>query len=346
MSFGRLAKMEFEELVVCCGPPTDGRLNPPHDSALEWAVVARLVRPTPLDAIRERWRNSPVDGELGPDPAPTAVQIEGRECFRVQAGTFLMPQRRYGRLRFTDRSGQPVEQGINVGRVNSSRGFIEGGTESSAIFTLDHVTSADVVEDHLPLELRPDVFLTSALDHEFTTATIALRNPVTGLRSEPIRFQAKSYVTHRLNVPREIPVVDAGGRRQVDLFQDLVAGSRLEVVIQADEGGVYLGVEQHDLSVRLAADEYVLVSDREIVITQSEAMLKNMIQASDSPARLANRLTRADADIVIVADAQDKPRQDAWQSLSRTLSEVTGAEFPANDLIDVVATVLTRKGSN
>jgi hypothetical protein len=102
--------------------------------------------------------------------------------------------------------GAPKEKGINVGRMYEYRGFVEGGTKSSAIFTLDHIDAADLVDDHLPLDFRPDVFRTYFTDRDHSAAQIELRNPDSKLCSEPISFEAKSYVNHRLRIPRTINV--------------------------------------------------------------------------------------------------------------------------------------------
>jgi len=339
LSLGRLDAMGVEDLVVFCGPATDSRPDDGRVADVEWAAVARTSQPIELETVTRQWRQSLVPQEKDPDTKPAAIQIEDHECFRVPAGTFLMPPRTYGELRFTDQDGKLVEQGINVGREYRYRSYVEGATKSSAIFTLDHLDEADLVDGHLPLELRLDVFLTCFLDHEYSIAQIELRNPDSGLCSEPISFESKSYMNHRLSVPRKVTAVVAEDKRQVDLLTDLVSSGRLEVILKGTEPAIYLGVGKHDLNVRPRAFEYVFVSDREIVVTQSPKTLKKMLSAAIIPVALANRLSQPASDIVIIANARGESQRIALQQLARVFGNTSGARLLGDALIDLTATV-------
>jgi len=146
-------------------------------------------------------------------------------------------------------------------------------------------------------------------------------------------------VNHRLSVPRKVTAVDAEGKRQVDLLEDLVSNGRLEVILRATESGVYLGVGNHDLNVRPRAFEYVFVSDREIVVAQSPNTLKKMLSTAATPVSLAHRLSQPTADIVIIANVRDESQRIALQQLARTNGDNAGARLLGDALIDLTATV-------
>jgi hypothetical protein len=339
LSLGRLDAMGVEDLVVFCGPLTDRKPDDGHIAMIEWAAVARTSHPIELEEVMRQWRRSLVPREEGSGAKPATVQIENYECFRVPAGSFFPPPRTYGELQFTERDGQLSDRGINVGREYQYRSYVEGATKSSAIFTLDHLREADLVDGHLPLELRADVFHTYFLDHEYSIAQIELRNPDSGLCSEPITFESKSYVNHRLNVPRKLTAVDVEGKRQVDLLKDLVSRGRLEIILKMTEPAIYLGVKKHDLNVRPEAFEYVFVADHEIVVAQSPKTLKKMLSAAVSPASLANRLSQPTADIVMIANVRDESQRIVFQQLTRANSSNPATKLLADALTDLTATV-------
>lgn len=339
LSLGRLDAMAVEELAVFCGPAVDSNPDDSRAGDIEWAAAARISQSIALETAIRQWRRSVVPQEDAADVKPAAVQVGDYECFQVPAGSFFPPPRTDGELRFTDRTGQPAEQGISVGRIYEYRSYVEGSTKASAIFTLDQLDEADLVDGHLPLELRPDVFLTYFPDHEYSIAQIELRNPDSGLRSEPIKFEAKSYVNHRLNVPRKIAAVDARGKRQVDLVKDLVSNGRLEVILKGTESGMYLGVGPHDLNVRPKAFEYVFVSGREIVVAQSRKTLQKMLSAAATPVSLSKRLSQQTGDIVITANVRDRSQRSAFQRLTRLMGENALAGLLGDAVTEVTATV-------
>lgn len=339
LSLGRLKAMDVEELVVFCGPASGSTPANRHAVEIEWAAVARTSQPIELKGTLSQWRHSLVLQERDSEARLAAIQIEQHKCFQVPAGSFFPPPRKYGELQFTDRFGSPAERGINVGRIYDNRGYVEGATRSSAIFTLDHLDEADVADGHLTLELRPDVFPTRTLDQEYSAGQIELRNPDSGLVSMPIAFKAKSYVNHTFNVSRNITAMGADGKRQVDLWDDLVSNGRLEVVLKATETGVYLGVGPQDLNVRPRAAEYVFVSGQEIVVAQSVKMLKKMLSAKEAPTTLAKRLSRLTGDIVIIANVRDESQRSAFQRLMRSISDHRASGILGDALTDMSATL-------
>ncbi|MFN9370227.1 MAG: ABC transporter permease [Planctomycetia bacterium] len=156
-----------------------------------------------------------------------------------------------GRLSFLGRNGLPMDRGISVGDEWAYRSYIEGGTLAAAIWTFAGVTERDF-PDGLPLELEIHVFRThkGQIDKGIG-GSIRVRNPVTRLQSDPIVFIAREATLDRQPIPRQLTVTAADGdRREVDLFEALVADGRVEVILQCLEPGQYYGVAQADCYLR------------------------------------------------------------------------------------------------
>jgi hypothetical protein len=338
VSLGRLDAMGFEELVVFCGPTADQQLA--DGSALEWAAAARTARPIEVQAAMKQWRESLISADAVADAESSLVKLEDIECYRVAAGSFLETPRRYGKLRFTDRNGDPSEKGINVGYEYEYRSYVEGASGSSAIVTLDQIDETDFIDGHLPLEIRPNVFRTYHLPSEYSTALVELRNPETGLVSQPVTFHPKSYVNHCLDVPRRITAAEAGTEKQLDILKDLVSrAGQLEVILKVKEPGAYLGVGPYDVNVRPNAFEYVYISDREFVVAQSARTLSKMLRAAATPAALATRLSQAAGDIAVVASVQTPSQRDAFRQLARVFGDSRPLELWGDALKDATATI-------
>ena len=283
ISINRLDTIGVEELVVFCACPDESHAKSRHPVKAGSSGPQRRGRRKTLtwrSVSRAMVHHAIVPEEKGPQAKPLALEIDGRQCFRVPAGSFFEPPRTYGVLRFTDRTGKPADHGINIGRVNPRRGYAEGATNSSAVFTFDHLDEADLVDGQLPLEIYPDVFETYFLGKEYSLAQIELRNPDTGLRSEPITFQPESYVRRRLNIPNHLTAVNGNGKEAANLLKDLVSGGRIEVILKGTVPAVYIGVGPQDLYLRHRAFEYIYVSGREIVVAQSPETLQQMLHAA------------------------------------------------------------------
>jgi hypothetical protein len=164
-----------------------------------------------------------------------------------------------GRLRFLDREGRPSTKGISVGAEWGYRQYIEGGTLAAAIWTFDGLTERAFPEG-LPLEMIVRVFRThKGVIEKGISGSIRVRNPATGLQSDPFYFTAKETTIDSLPIPRVLNTTAAdGGTRQVDLFADLVADGRLEVILQCLERGQYYGVAQADFFLRAGDGSFAL----------------------------------------------------------------------------------------
>lgn len=159
------------------------------------------------------------------------------------------PQR--GTLRFLDREGRPSLRGVNVGSEWAYRQFIEGGTLGTAIWTFDGLSETQY-QDGLPLEMIVRVFRTyKGVIERGIKGSVRVRNPVSGLQSDPFYFTAKEFTIDSLLLPRTLASTSKdGGTRQIDLFQDIVADGRVEVILQCLDPAQYFGVAQADFYLR------------------------------------------------------------------------------------------------
>ena len=190
-----------------------------------------------------------------------AARGEGRPPLQYSVGPpenqFVARVPRYGTLRFKDPSGEPVEQGVNVGSEWAYRSFIQGGSLAAAIWTFEGITPQRFPEeqfpDGLPIELTIEVFRTHKGD---TTGehippihgSLLVRNPATGEQTEVRIFPAKEHTTDSQVIPRNL--LRASDGRRFDLFEDFVHDGRLEVWIRCIEPGQYFGMAQADLYLR------------------------------------------------------------------------------------------------
>ncbi len=188
-----------------------------------------------------------------------AVDGPGGRTWEVGPPEGLLEARKplRGTLRFLDRQGKPSTKGISVGAEWSYRQYIEGGSLAAAIWSFDGLSEREFPEG-LPLEMIVRVFRTYKGEIEKGIAgSVRVRNPVTGLQSDPIYFTAKEFTIDSLLIPRQLAVTTTdGGTRQVDLFQDIVADGRVEVVLQCLEPAQYYGVAQADFYLRRGSGSF------------------------------------------------------------------------------------------
>lgn len=343
LSLGRLEALDVEELAIFCGPASDRSAVNAERTDLEWAAAARFVHPIEVKPVLKKWRESlvPQVADFTDELVPFA--IGDYECFQVPAGSFIPLTRSSHDLRFNDQNGLPLQKGIDIGDVYEYREYIEGATKASAIFTLDKLDQSDFVDGQLPLELRLRVFRIHRLDNEYSneynTAQLELRNPESGLRSEPIPFEAKSFVNQRFNVPRKFTAIDGDKKRQVDLLDDLVSNGRLEVILKGTEPDVYLGVGKYDLNVRTQRFEYAFVSGREMVVAQSAKTLEKMLRAAAAPGSLAQKLSQQAGNVVMTANVNNEARRRVLQGLVRTITESPDGQLWGDALDEMTASV-------
>jgi ABC-type transport system involved in multi-copper enzyme maturation permease subunit len=164
-------------------------------------------------------------------------------------------------LRFLDRSGEPSAKGISVGDAWTYRDYIEGGGRARAIWTYQNVTP-DRFPEGLPVEMTLGIFRTHKGDIEqIVRGELEVVNPESGVRSEPISFRPTEFEIFRLDVPRDVRVVDPATQvsRDGDLFEDLVAADgSMEIWIRCAEPGQYYGMSRPDVYLLAAQRPFFL----------------------------------------------------------------------------------------
>jgi len=89
--------------------------------------------------------------------------------------------------------------------------------------------------------------------------SVRVRNPASGLQSDPFYFTAREFTIDSLLIPRKLASTSTdGGTRQIDLFQDIVADGRVEVILQCLEPAQYYGVAQADFYMRAGDGSFAL----------------------------------------------------------------------------------------
>ncbi len=152
----------------------------------------------------------------------------------------------YGKLRFVDRNGQAKNSGISVGNEWTYRSFIDGNTPATAIWTFDGVDESKF-PDGLPLALTVEVFRThKGVIGQAISGAIQVKNPDTGLMSEPLPFQALDAQVAEYEIEPELKSKTG----EISLYDDLVKDGKVEVHVKCLERGQYFGFAQADAYLR------------------------------------------------------------------------------------------------
>ena len=181
--------------------------------------------------------------------------------YTIGAAEGLLEARRplRGSLRFLDREGRPSTKGISVGSEWTYRQYIEGGSLAAAIWKFEGISEREY-SNGLPLEMIVRVFRTyKGSIEKGIKGSVRVRNPASGLQSDPFYFTAREFTIDSLLIPRKLASTSTdGGTRQVDLFQDIVADGRVEVLLQCLEPAQYYGVAQADFYLRAGDGSFAL----------------------------------------------------------------------------------------
>ena len=206
-----------------------------------------------LDAAGNGWTDN-VQGHRH------AVRRSG-DGYAIGAAEGLLEARRplRGSLRFLDREGRPSTKGISVGSEWTYRQYIEGGSLAAAIWKFEGISEREY-SNGLPLEMIVRVFRTyKGSIEKGIKGSVRVRNPASGLQSDPFYFTAREFTIDSLLIPRKLASTSTdGGTRQVDLFQDIVADGRVEVLLQCLEPAQYYGVAQADFYLRAGDGSFAL----------------------------------------------------------------------------------------
>jgi ABC-type transport system involved in multi-copper enzyme maturation permease subunit len=199
----------------------------------------------------------------------------------------------YAKLGFRGADGLDSIKGINVGHEWEYRSYIGGSTklsegshEEAAVFAFDGIREEmfpkELFRDGLPVEMTLGVFRTHKGDIEKrVTGSLAVRNPVTGLRIDVMTFSTEEFITKALTIPWTFEgtpqIIQRRGRtqtgtayafpddettrkekinpqftehREFDFYKDIVADGRFEIWLQCIDNQQYIGVAQADLYLR------------------------------------------------------------------------------------------------
>ncbi len=172
----------------------------------------------------------------------------------------------YGHLSFLDRAGNPGE-GVNVGDLDDTRSFIEGGTNAAAIWQFPLSEEAD----ELKLESRFEAFRTwkGDMDRSLRVRLTAV-NVEKNLAVPVATYEVNEFSYNEIAINRSVKVTDEQTLEEstVDLFKDLttpfnpentehqqlVGDASLGVLMlhaQCIDRGQYLGLSAGDCFLRL-----------------------------------------------------------------------------------------------
>ncbi len=203
----------------------------------------------------------------------------------------------YGELLFRNQEGIDAYVGINVGYEWDYRSFIRGGgvgndtsaaagtDQEAAFWTFTGIYEKDF-PDGVPLEMTLGVFRSTKGDIEKPiAASVALRNPKTGLFADVTTFRTEEFVTKSVFLERKfrptflekiqrrhftpqgemvmVPPTselekDASflNKKEIDIFEDIVSDGMFEVWLRCGDSKQYIGAARADLYIR-ASDAWV-----------------------------------------------------------------------------------------
>ena len=158
-------------------------------------------------------------------------------------------------VRFLDRSGNPGA-GVNVGDIDETRSFIEGGSKAAGIWMFPLNEKSDT----LKLESRFEAFRTFKGNmNRSLRVRYVLVNEEKSLQVPLPTFEVNEFGTNEMDVNRKLTWTDEQTLKEseVDLYEDLAVPSNdgkfgaLVVHVQCLDRAQYLGVSRGDFFIRL-----------------------------------------------------------------------------------------------
>jgi ABC-type transport system involved in multi-copper enzyme maturation permease subunit len=158
----------------------------------------------------------------------------------------------FGKMHMTDRQGNKMQRGLNVGYESEYQTFIEGNSAMSAVWTFDSVGPNQFLGgDTLPIEMTLQAFRTYKGDIVTgVRGEIYLRNEELNTETERIPFIVQEFAVDRHEFPRVIPGSRGGEPQQLDIWQDICAVGPWQVVVRCTDQSQYLGMSTADLYLR------------------------------------------------------------------------------------------------
>ncbi|NQV28048.1 MAG: hypothetical protein HQ518_27165 [Rhodopirellula sp.] len=158
-------------------------------------------------------------------------------------------------VKFLDRNGNPGT-GVNVGDINATRSFIEGGTRATGIWTFP----LDEKADTLKLESRFEAFRTFKGNmNRSLRVRYVIVNEAKSLRVPLPTFEVNEFGTNEMDVSRKQQFIDEQTleESEFDIYDDLAIPSEdgrfgsLTIHVQCLDRAQYLGVSRGDFFIRL-----------------------------------------------------------------------------------------------
>ena len=163
--------------------------------------------------------------------------------------------------------------GINVGKQNNYRGFLDGGTAlSRAEFEFQEFDLARFGGDpkNIPLELSLGVFRTHKgkierrirASVQFESIQSDPESPESFFVSDPLVFETMEYELQTLTISRKQRGRHVGpdgveiGAGDFDLFEDYAKNGQLRIVVRCEDPGQYVGVGLGDVYFRAEDNVY------------------------------------------------------------------------------------------
>ncbi len=158
----------------------------------------------------------------------------------------------FGKLHMTDRLGNVVSRGLNVGYESEYQTFIEGASAMSAVWTFDPVSRSQFLDGSvLPIELTLQAFRTFKGDIVTgVRGEIFLRNENSGVETERRPFIVQEFAIDRQEFASELPGSRGGEPQQINIWDDICGNGQWQVVVRCTDPGQYFGMSTADLYLR------------------------------------------------------------------------------------------------
>ncbi|MCA9042015.1 MAG: hypothetical protein KDA65_16800 [Planctomycetaceae bacterium] len=168
----------------------------------------------------------------------------------------------YGSLKFIDRDKNTTDRGINTGDEWDFRSYIEGGTNSRAIWTFADfdVNSVDH-EKPLRVETRFEAFRThkGIIDRTLEVGMTLINND-TGTRVRLKPFSLQEYKTNNIEIPTTLKMYDTEQRKEIEynLYSDILNAKTFSIEVRCMNAAQYLGMANPDLFIKLDDRSFIV----------------------------------------------------------------------------------------
>jgi len=274
----QLNAVGVEQVLICVGGPVANDLSSASDDngGLSWAAVATLREPLGIGDLLQRWTEARIvrRQQIVPEQFTSA---NGREYFRVPAGTFLTRPVRSGVLLFEDESGIPQPHGINVGDIDPYYEYFGSDEQNRAIINFYEVSDQDYSSAGLELILTCAVLQTQFRNFEPVILNVCVRNPATGVESEHFEVAVTPDREVRFTIPETLKSADKSSPRNLDLREDFTSDGQVQLCFDLQEPFVYCGFGNQSVQLVREESEYIQIRDKVVFVAESEDRLNVLL---------------------------------------------------------------------